>query len=97
MEECQYSCDRIAIVADGQLTCLDTLQQLRDKYARGYRLEFGLESAAQLYATKHLKEAVQRHFTGIKLVESFEVHITYLLTLHVLRKKVTTSHAVKAK
>ncbi|KAH8037252.1 hypothetical protein HPB51_009695 [Rhipicephalus microplus] len=97
IEECQSSCDRIAIMADGQLTCLATLQQLRDKYARGYRLEFGLENVAQPNATKQLKEAVQRHFAGIKLVEAFEVHITYLLTRYAFRNKVTMSYAVKAK
>ncbi|KAL3260256.1 hypothetical protein MRX96_046310 [Rhipicephalus microplus] len=77
IEECQSSCDRIGVMADGRLTCLGTLQQLRDMYARGYRLEFGLENAAQPNATKQLKEAMQRHFVaGVKLVESFENTVT---------------------
>ncbi|KAL1422935.1 hypothetical protein MTO96_021530 [Rhipicephalus appendiculatus] len=79
IEECQSSCNRIAIMSDGQLKCLGTLQQLRDKYARGYRLEFKLKHEAEPNAAEQLKEAVQQNFAGAKLVESLQNVITYNL------------------
>ncbi|KAH7943263.1 hypothetical protein HPB52_006582 [Rhipicephalus sanguineus] len=79
IEECQSSCDRIAIMADGRLKCLGTLQQLRDRYARGYRLEFMLKNEAQPSAKKEFREAVQQHFVGIELVESLQNGLTYQL------------------
>ncbi|KAL1474807.1 hypothetical protein MTO96_020452 [Rhipicephalus appendiculatus] len=79
IEEWQSSYDRIAIMSDGRMTCLGTLQQLRDKYTRGYRLEFMLKHEAKPNATAELKEAVQKNFSGIKLVESLQNVLTYQL------------------
>ncbi|XP_049523844.1 phospholipid-transporting ATPase ABCA3-like [Dermacentor silvarum] len=79
MDECEFSCDRFAIMANGRLTCLGTLQQLRAKHGRGYRLEFMLRHGADPEATKHLMEAVNRHFVGIKLTESHQNVLSYRL------------------
>ncbi|KAH6943655.1 hypothetical protein HPB50_025047 [Hyalomma asiaticum] len=57
IDECESLCDRLAIMADGRITCLGTLKQLRDKYTRGYRLELMLKHGVSPDATKLLEEA----------------------------------------
>merc|ERR1719230_1730151 len=45
MEEAEALCDRLAIQVKGQLRCLGTPMQIRNKYGFGYQLE--IYSAAQ--------------------------------------------------
>lgn len=42
MDECEYLCNRIAIMASGRISCLGTYSQLRDKYAQGFKLQVKL-------------------------------------------------------
>ena len=48
MEECEAICDRIAIMARGQLRCVGTFLHLRSKFARGcsLKVQFGVTSAS---------------------------------------------------
>ncbi|XP_070381256.1 phospholipid-transporting ATPase ABCA3-like isoform X2 [Dermacentor albipictus] len=66
MDECEFSCDRITIMVNGQATCLGTLQRLREKFGQGYRLEFLLKHTAAADAPK-LKEAVAEVFPKVQL------------------------------
>ncbi|XP_065301549.1 phospholipid-transporting ATPase ABCA3-like [Dermacentor albipictus] len=79
IEECEFSCDRFAIMARGGLTSMGTLQQLRDKHDRGYRLEFTLSHDADPDAAKRLMEAVDRQFVGVKLTEFHQNVLSYHL------------------
>ncbi|XP_077491952.1 phospholipid-transporting ATPase ABCA3-like [Amblyomma americanum] len=45
MEECEAMCDRLCIMVAGQMTCLGTLQHLKDKFGRGYTMQLLLPSA----------------------------------------------------
>ncbi|XP_072141275.1 phospholipid-transporting ATPase ABCA3-like [Dermacentor andersoni] len=66
MDECEFSCDRITIMVNGQATCLGTLQRLREKFGQGYRLEFLLKHTAAADAPK-LKKAVAEVFPTAQL------------------------------
>ncbi|KAL1466073.1 hypothetical protein MTO96_026884 [Rhipicephalus appendiculatus] len=39
MGECETSCDRLCIMVAGQMTCLGTLQHLRDKFGTGFTMK----------------------------------------------------------
>ncbi|XP_054925600.1 phospholipid-transporting ATPase ABCA3-like [Dermacentor andersoni] len=80
IDECEVSCERFAIMADGRLKSMGTLQQLRDKHGRGYRLEFILRHGADPDAAKRLMEAVARHFVGVKLTEFHQNVLSYHLS-----------------
>ncbi|KAH9384595.1 hypothetical protein HPB48_026604 [Haemaphysalis longicornis] len=75
MEECEYSCDRIAIMKSGQIRCLGTLQHLREKFGQGYRFEFKLKHGAS-QDSKQFIEAVTEEFSGIDFAEECEVSYT---------------------
>lgn len=38
MDEVEFLCDRIGIINQGQMRCIDDLQTLKDKFGKGYRL-----------------------------------------------------------
>nr|XP_054920506.1 phospholipid-transporting ATPase ABCA3-like [Dermacentor andersoni] len=61
MDECEFSCDRLTIMANGQMMCLGALQRLREKFGQGYRLEFLLKHTAESDAPR-LKQAVAELF-----------------------------------
>ncbi|KAL1477070.1 hypothetical protein MTO96_036050, partial [Rhipicephalus appendiculatus] len=42
MEECETMCDRLCIMVAGEMTCLGTLQHLRDKFGSGYMMQLVL-------------------------------------------------------
>ncbi|KAL3190328.1 hypothetical protein MRX96_019856 [Rhipicephalus microplus] len=39
MEECERACDRLCIMVAGEMTCLGTMQHLRDKFGTGYTMQ----------------------------------------------------------
>jgi len=50
MEECEALCNRVGIMVDGGLRCLNTIQSIKDKYGKGYQFEasFKLASADEI-------------------------------------------------
>ncbi|KAH6924458.1 hypothetical protein HPB50_017943 [Hyalomma asiaticum] len=82
MDECEFSCDRLTIMVQGHMMCLGTLQHLREKFGKGYRLEFLLKHTAAADAPK-LNNAVLRLFTGIELKECHQYLLSYHLVVRV--------------
>ncbi|XP_070381279.1 phospholipid-transporting ATPase ABCA3-like isoform X1 [Dermacentor albipictus] len=78
MDECEFSCDRITIMVNGQPTCLGTLQRLREKFGQGYRLEFLLKHTEAADAPK-LKEAVAEVFPKVQLKDDHKNLLGYHL------------------
>ncbi|XP_054920752.1 ATP-binding cassette sub-family A member 17-like [Dermacentor andersoni] len=78
MEECEFSCDRLTIMVDGQMMCLGTLQHLREKFGQGYRVEFFLEPTVAVDEVK-LKQAVHKLFPGIQLKDAQKNLLSYHL------------------
>ncbi|KAH6923472.1 hypothetical protein HPB50_001293 [Hyalomma asiaticum] len=82
MDECEFSCDRLTIMVQGHMMCLGTLQHLREKFGKGYRLELLLKHTAAADAPK-LNNAVQRLLPGIELKESHQNLLSYHLAVRV--------------
>ncbi|XP_077492387.1 phospholipid-transporting ATPase ABCA3-like [Amblyomma americanum] len=78
MDECEYSCDRLTIMVGGQMMCLGTLQHLREKFGRGFRMEFMLKHTATADAGR-LASAVEQQFSGIRLTDWHENVLCYHL------------------
>ncbi|XP_077533809.1 phospholipid-transporting ATPase ABCA3-like [Haemaphysalis longicornis] len=78
MDECEISCDRLTIMVQGQMMCLGTLQHLRNKFGKGYRLEFMLKHEAGADAVR-FKAAVLQLFPGIVLTDFHENVLSYHL------------------
>ncbi|XP_065294926.1 phospholipid-transporting ATPase ABCA3-like isoform X2 [Dermacentor albipictus] len=78
MEECEFSCDRLTIMVNGQMMCLGTLQHLREKFGQGYRVEFFLEPTVAVDEVK-LKKAVHKLFPGIQLKDTQKNLLSYHL------------------
>ncbi|KAI0224223.1 ATP-binding cassette sub-family A member 5 [Lamellibrachia satsuma] len=47
MEEAESLCNRVAIMVNGSMQCLGTLQQLKSKFGQGYLLEVKLDGCEQ--------------------------------------------------
>lgn len=50
MEECEALCNRLAIMVNGQLHCLGSVQHLKNKYGDGYSLRMRLVPEWDLHA-----------------------------------------------
>ncbi|XP_077534445.1 phospholipid-transporting ATPase ABCA3-like [Haemaphysalis longicornis] len=82
IDECEISCDRLTIMVQGQMMCLGTVQHLREKYGKGYRLHAMLKHGAASDAAAEAKrfvEAVPKQFPGIKLTDQHENVFSYHL------------------
>nr|XP_037289172.1 ABC transporter A family member 1-like [Rhipicephalus microplus] len=82
MDECEFSCDRITIMVEGHMMCLGTLQHLREKFGKGFRLEFLLKHTAAADAPM-LNAAVQQLFRGIELKQCHQNLLCYHLAVRV--------------
>ncbi|XP_077507431.1 phospholipid-transporting ATPase ABCA3-like [Amblyomma americanum] len=68
MEECELSCDRMCIMVDGELVCMGTLQHLKDKFGRGYKLLFTLTDDTRT-AVEQLTRAVRSTLPDITVID----------------------------
>ncbi|XP_075745384.1 phospholipid-transporting ATPase ABCA3-like isoform X2 [Rhipicephalus microplus] len=68
MEECELSCDRICIMVDGEMVCLGTLQHIKDRFGKGYKLLFTLEEDTWP-AVEQLARGVRHSLPGVTVVD----------------------------
>ncbi|KAH9364971.1 hypothetical protein HPB48_015293 [Haemaphysalis longicornis] len=74
MEDAEYSCDRITIMVSGRMECLGSIQHLKEKFCKGYRLEFLLKRGGG-HDPAQFVTAVLEQFPGIKLSERHDVSL----------------------
>ncbi|KAH6934473.1 hypothetical protein HPB50_024545 [Hyalomma asiaticum] len=68
MDECELACDRLCIMVEGEMVCLGTLQHIKDKFGRGYKLIF-VRSDKVTVGPQALTESIVNAFPGITLVD----------------------------
>ncbi|XP_075538597.1 phospholipid-transporting ATPase ABCA3-like [Dermacentor variabilis] len=81
MEECETACDRMCIMVGGQMTCLGTLQHLRDKFGTGYTMQLvrartepppaateGGAAPSEIKSSQTLEEDVLSLFPGARVL-----------------------------
>eukprot|EP01083_Nonionella_stella_P227102 806033_1 len=65
MEECEALCARVCIMTSGQLQCIGTLQHLKNRFGKGYRLEI---SGAE-HRSEDIHDFIKNSFPGAVLEE----------------------------
>ncbi|XP_054933569.1 uncharacterized protein [Dermacentor andersoni] len=71
MEDCESVCDRIAIISEGQLQCLGSLQRLKDRFGGGCTLVLRLAPKERV-REKEVQKSIQQVFAGAKLKDYTE-------------------------
>lgn len=83
MDECEYLCNRLAIMAEGQFKCLGHVPELKQIYGSGFTMNVQLHpsvvadvnDAVILTITDHLRE----HFQDCILRENHAGILTYFI------------------
>ncbi|KAK7091650.1 phospholipid-transporting ATPase ABCA3-like [Littorina saxatilis] len=72
VEECEALCTRVAIMGNGRLLCLGSVQRLKAKFAQGYTLvvRMGLQEDGQPAPTGPLLTFVQQRFPSALVFDS---------------------------
>ncbi|KAH9371563.1 hypothetical protein HPB48_012025 [Haemaphysalis longicornis] len=94
MEECEAACDRLCIMVAGQMTCVGTLQHLKDKFGKGYTMqlvlpppgassESGEGGPAAGNRSKELEAAVEKLFPGITVLSAKDVSGLFCISARV--------------
>lgn len=60
LEECEALCTRLAVMVDGRLCCLGSVQHLKNKFSVGYQLHIKFHHDN----SKKAKEYVMKSFSG---------------------------------
>ncbi|XP_049520879.1 ATP-binding cassette sub-family A member 17-like [Dermacentor silvarum] len=68
MDECELACDRLCIMVGGKMVCLGTLQRIKDKFGKGYKLQF-LRPENATVGPQELTKAIADAFPGITIVD----------------------------
>ncbi|XP_077512129.1 phospholipid-transporting ATPase ABCA3-like [Amblyomma americanum] len=93
MEECEALCDRLSIMVAGQMTCLGSLQCLKNKFGTGYTMQLALplrKASASLHSAseqetpsnrgQQLDEMVAQLFPGVRILGAHDNIHDYHIT-----------------
>lgn len=80
MEECEALCTKIAIMRQGKLKCLGSVQHLKNRFGAGYMLEVRLVRGGE---NSRICEAVEQCSKASKITNSEDGHISFNLSQEV--------------
>lgn len=83
MDECEELCNRLSIMADGQLRCIGFIQRLKEKYGKGFNLLLKLTSNDPA-ATCTLIQTIKEQFDPCQLKEEHDGVLKFLVQEPVL-------------
>lgn len=75
MEECEALCTRVGIMVSGQFHCLGAIQHLKNKFGKGYSLEFKVQAAVR----EQVKDFVAEELPSAVLQEEHSEMLKYSL------------------
>lgn len=78
MDECEYLCNRLAIMASGQLKCIGPIQNLKDSFGLGFVIHIVFNEATPDCSENILgvKDALKEMFAECRLQEEYAVSKT---------------------
>ncbi|KAM8773978.1 ABC-type organic anion transporter ABCA8-like [Rhynchonycteris naso] len=82
MAEAEAVCDRVAIMVSGRLRCIGTIQQLKSKFGKDYRLEMKLKTPRQV---EPLHSEILRLFPQAARQERYPSLMVYKLPVEDVR------------
>jgi ATP-binding cassette subfamily A (ABC1) protein 3 len=77
MEECEALCDRVGIMVSGKLRCIGSIQHLKAKYGKGYKLDIKLRDIPESSYQVDTKKFIESNFTGACLEEEYPLFLKY--------------------
>jgi len=77
MEECEALCTRLAIMVNGQLKCIGSLQELKSRYGQGYNVI--IKSLDNTADKSILSGFMRMHFSDAKLEEEHQGMLNYTI------------------
>ncbi|KAH8040524.1 hypothetical protein HPB51_011220 [Rhipicephalus microplus] len=78
-EECKLACQRVSIMAGGEVKALGTMDELREKFAQGCTISFRLLEKATTFAVTAVDKGVSHLFPGVRQAECREGTFLYYI------------------
>ncbi|KRZ07938.1 ATP-binding cassette sub-family A member 1, partial [Trichinella zimbabwensis] len=78
MEECEILCNRVGIMSNGSFKCLDAIQELKEKYGKGYIIALSLKAGNEWQMDSMIQELKDR----LKIAVLTERHVNMLASDH---------------
>ncbi|KRZ43378.1 Retinal-specific ATP-binding cassette transporter, partial [Trichinella pseudospiralis] len=78
MEECEILCNRVGIMSNGSFKCLDAIQELKEKYGKGYIIALSLKAGNEWQMDSMIQELKDRLKTAVLT----ERHVNILASDH---------------
>ncbi|KAH7984847.1 hypothetical protein HPB52_024497 [Rhipicephalus sanguineus] len=78
-EECKLACQRVSIMAGGEVKALGTMDELRDKFARGFTISFRLFEKPTAFVVTAVDKGVKHLFPGVRQAECREGTFLYYI------------------
>lgn len=76
MEECEALCDRVGIMVSGKLRCIGSIQYLKSKFGKGYKLDIKLKDGV-LNTNDKTKAFIESNFPGACLEEEYPLFLKF--------------------
>lgn len=76
MDECEFLCNRLAIMVDGQLKCIGPIQNLKNSFGLGFVIHIVYNERESINCsdlTLSIKESMKQIFNQCKLQEEYAV------------------------
>ncbi|KAJ6637353.1 Phospholipid-transporting ATPase ABCA3 [Pseudolycoriella hygida] len=79
MDECEYLCNRLAIMAHGQLECIGPVQHLKNRYGKGFLLIVMLNPDSEPLDVSRVKAHLAAKFEDSILREEYAGKLSYII------------------
>lgn len=79
MDECEYLCNRLAIMVDGTIRCIGPIQNLKNSFGLGFVIHIVYNERASIDNSENIirvKESMTQMFNQCKLQEEYAVSNT---------------------
>lgn len=76
MDECEYLCNRLAIMVDGTIRCIGPIQNLKNSFGLGFVIHIVYNERASVDSTeniKKVKDSMSQMFNQCKIQEEYAV------------------------
>ncbi|XP_055305939.1 phospholipid-transporting ATPase ABCA1 isoform X3 [Sitodiplosis mosellana] len=82
MDECEYLCNRLAIMVDGTIRCIGPIQNLKNSFGLGFVIHIVYNERASIDNSENIikvKESMGQMFNQCKLQEEYAGRLTFIV------------------
>lgn len=88
MDECEYLCNRLAIMVDGTIRCIGPIQNLKNSFGLGFVIHIVYNERASFDNSENIikvKESMSQMFNQCKLQEEYAVNKIFNFPKNILK------------